>query len=93
MAQGLFFTQNSRSPRFPLITGRNGGILFQYLPRGVLAFEGKIVRDHRDKFAIRRFSLDARDGVAEESLQGLHIAAVPGHLDGMADFRDLRPES
>ena len=52
-------------------------------PRGVLAFEGEIVRDHGDKFAIRRLSLDARDGIAEEPLQGLHVAAVPCHLDGI----------
>ena len=62
-------------------------------PHGVLAFEAEIVSDHRNKFRIRGLSLNARDGVAEEALQGLHVAAVPGHLDGMADFRDLRPES
>ena len=61
-------------------------------PHGVLAFEGKIVSDHRNKFAVRRFSLDAADGVAEEPLQGLHVAAVPGHLDGMADFGTFVPK-
>ena len=61
-------------------------------PYGVLAFEGKIVSDHRDKFAIGGFSLDAADGVAEEPLQGLHVAAVPGHLDGMADFGTFVPK-
>ena len=54
-------------------------------PYGVLAFEGKIVSDHGDKFAIRGFSLDAADGVAEVALQNLHVAAVPGDLDGVAD--------
>ena len=61
--------------------------------RAVLAFEGQIIGDHRDKLAIRGLALDAADGVAEELLQRLHVAAVPGDLDGMADFRDLRPES
>ena len=63
-----------------------------FSPCGVLAFEAEIVRDHRDKFTIRRFSLDAADGVAEEPLQGLHVAAVPGHLNGVADFGTFVPK-
>ena len=54
-------------------------------PYGVLSLEAEIVSDHRDKFAVRRFSLDAADGVAEEALERLHVAAVPRDLDGMAD--------
>ena len=53
----------------------------------MLSLEAEIVRNHRDKFAIRGFSLDAADGVAEELLQRLHVAAVPRDLDGMADFQ------
>ena len=55
--------------------------------RAVLAFEAEIVSDHRDKLRIRRLSLDARDGVAEELLQRLHVAAVPRDLDGMKGYR------
>ena len=55
-----------------------------FLPRGVLALEGEMVCDHGDELAIRGFSLDAADGIAEELLQSLHVAAVPGHLDGTA---------
>jgi len=33
---------------------------------GVLAAEGKIVRDHGDEFTIGGLALDAADGVAEE---------------------------
>ena len=51
-----------------------------------------MVRDHRDEFRIRRFSLDVAHRVAEELLQGLQIAAVPGHLDGVADFQGFRLE-
>ena len=56
----------------------------------MLAFEGKIVRDHGDKFRICGLALDSRDGVAEEPLQGLHVAAVPGHLDGIRASALLR---
>lgn len=91
MAQGLFLRRIAEAPVFRRLQAENGGVLF--LPRGVLAFEGKIVSDHRNKLRIRRLSLDAAHGIAEEPLQGLHVAAVPGHLDGVADFRDLRPES
>ena len=52
-------------------------------PSGVLAFETEIVSDHGDKLRIRGLALDAAHGVAEELLQGLHVAAVPGDLDGI----------
>ena len=58
----------------------------------MLAFEAEIVRDHGDKFTIRGLSLDAAHGIAEEPLQGLHVPAVPRHLDGMADFGTFVPK-
>ena len=61
-------------------------------PCGLLALEGEAVRDHGDEFRIGGFSLDIADRVAEELLQHLDVASIPGHLDGVADFRDLRPE-
>ena len=51
-----------------------------------------MVRDHGDEFRIRGFSLDAADRVAEEFLKGLHVAAVPGDLDGVADFGTFVPK-
>ena len=51
-----------------------------------------MVRDHGDELGIRRLALDVRHRVAEELLQHLDVAAVPGDLDRMADFRDFRPE-
>ena len=54
--------------------------------------ERQIIRDHRDEFRIGGLSLDIRHRVAEVLLQHLDVAAVPGHLDGVADFRDFRPE-
>ena len=51
-----------------------------------------MVGDHGDKFRIRGLSLDIAHRIAEELLQRFQIPAVPGHLDGVADFRDFRPE-
>ena len=59
---------------------------------GLLSLEGEGVCDHGDELRIRRFSLGVGDRVTEVLLQDLDVAAVPGHLDGVADFRDLRPE-
>ena len=46
-----------------------------------------MVRDHGDELAVRRLALDIAHRVAEEFLQHLDVAAVPGHLDGVADFQ------
>ena len=62
------------------------------IPRALLLLEGKMVCDHRDELRIGRLALDVRHRVAEVLLQHLDVAAVPGHLDRVADFRDYRPE-
>ena len=63
------------------------------LPRGHLLFaQGNIVCDHCDALGICGFSLHIADRIAENALEGLDVAAVPGDLDGVADFRDFRPE-
>lgn len=43
------------------------------------------VGNHRDKFAVGGFSLDARDCVAEVILQGFDVTAVPRNLDRVPD--------
>ena len=58
----------------------------------LLSAERQIVRDHRDALRIRGLSLHVADRVAEDALERLDIAAIPGDLDGVADFRDFRPE-
>ena len=60
--------------------------------RHLLSAERQIVRDHRDALTVRRLSLHVADRVAEDALERFDIAAVPGDLDGVADFRDFRPE-
>ena len=57
----------------------------------VFSFKGEIISDHRDELRIRGLALDAGDRVAEELLQGLHVAAVPGDLDRVADFGTFVP--
>ena len=69
-------------------------LVLQSLPRRrhLLSAERETVRDHRDELRIRRFSLDVADRIAEELLQHFDIPSVPRDLDGVADFRDFRPE-
>ena len=45
----------------------------------------QFVCDKGDKLRIRGFSLGIADGITEEALQSIQIAAVPGHFDGVAD--------
>ena len=45
----------------------------------------QFVCDQGDEFRIRGFSLGIADGVAEEPLQGVQIAPIPGDFNGMAD--------
>ena len=50
-----------------------------------LFVQADLVGDHRDELTIRGFAAEVVDGVAEVAVQSVHIAAVPGDLDGMAD--------
>ena len=59
---------------------------------GLLSLEGESVCDHGDALAVRGLSLHVADRIAEILLQDLDVAPIPGHLDGVADFRDFRPE-
>ena len=54
----------------------------QVLP---LELEAQAVRDEGDKLTIGGLSLGVGHCIAKEALEGLQIAPVPGHLDGMAD--------
>ena len=52
----------------------------------LLHLEAQAVCDHGDELAIGGLALGGVDGVAEVLLQRLQVAAVPGHLDGVADI-------
>ena len=45
----------------------------------------QFVSDQGDELTISGFSLGIADGIAEETLEGIQIAPVPGYFDGMAD--------
>ena len=43
----------------------------------------QFIRNKRNKFGIRGFSLGIADGIAEKSVEGIQSATVPGYFDGM----------
>ena len=45
----------------------------------------ELVRNQGDKLGVCGLSLGVAHSVAEEALQSVQIAPVPGHLDGVAD--------
>ena len=52
---------------------------------GALELKLQFVRNQSDKLRIGGLALGVGHRVAEESLQGIQIAPVPGDLDGMAN--------
>ena len=44
-----------------------------------------LIGDHGDELAVGGLAAQVVDGVAEIRVQGIHIAPVPCHLDGVAD--------
>ena len=44
-----------------------------------------LIGDHRNELAVGGLAAQVVDGVAEVAVQGVHIAPVPRHLNGMAD--------
>ena len=49
-----------------------------------------LVGDHGDELAVGGLAAQVVDGVAEIRVQGIHIAPVPCHLDGVAMARSTR---
>ena len=43
------------------------------------------VSDHRDEFTVGGLAPQVVDGIAEVAIEGIHIAPVPRHLNGVAD--------
>ena len=44
-----------------------------------------LIGDHGNELAVGGLAAQVVDGVAEVAVQGVHIAPVPCHLNGMAD--------
>ena len=55
------------------------------LPHPLPLIQPHLVGDHGNELRVCGLSAQVVDGVAEVAVQGIHIAAVPRHLDGMAD--------
>ena len=55
------------------------------LPHSLPLIQPHLIGDHRDELAVGGLAAQVVDGVAEVAVQGVHIAPVPCHLDGMAD--------
>ena len=54
-------------------------------PHPLAFIQPHLIGDHGNELAVGGLSAQVVDGVAEVAVQGVHIAAVPRHLDGMAD--------
>ena len=50
-----------------------------------LILEPEIIRDHRNKLRIGGLSSVVLNGVPKITVQRIHVASVPRHLDGVAD--------
>ena len=55
------------------------------LPHPLPLIQPHFISDHRNELAVRRFSPQVMDGIAEVAVEGVHITPVPCHLDGVAD--------
>ena len=54
-------------------------------PHPLSLIQPHLVGDHGNEFRICGLAAQVVDGVAEVAVQGIHIATVPCHLDGVAD--------
>ena len=57
------------------------------MPQGLiqLILQPQIIRDHGDKLRVGWFSSIILNSIAEIRIERIHVAPVPGHLDGVAD--------
>ena len=54
-------------------------------PHPLPLIQPHLVGNHGNELAVGGLAAQVVDGVAEVAVQGVHIAPVPCHLDGMAD--------
>ena len=58
----------------------------RFVSRPALLFiQADLIADHCDELAVRGFSSQVVDGIAKVAVQGIHIAAVPGDFNSVAD--------
>ena len=56
-----------------------------FLPHPLPFIQPHLVSYHRDELAVRWFSAQVMDGIAEVAIEGIHVSPVPRHLDSVAD--------
>ena len=49
-------------------------------------FQPQSISDQRDELRICGFSFVIIDGVSKQGINGIHLASVPCHFNGVADF-------
>ena len=52
---------------------------------GVFQLQLELIGDEGDELAVGGLAFCVGNCIAEEALEGIQVAPVPGHLDGMAD--------
>ena len=57
----------------------------QMLPHPLAFIQPHLIGDHRDELTVGGFTPQVMDGIAEVAVEGIHIAPVPRHLNGVAD--------
>ena len=55
------------------------------LPHSLPFIQPHLIRDHCNELRVGGLAPQIVDGVAEVAVEGIHIAPVPRHLDGVAD--------
>ena len=57
----------------------------RFLPHPLPFIQPHLIRDHCNELRVGGLPSQVVDGIAEVAVEGIHVAAVPRHLDGMAD--------
>ena len=57
----------------------------RHSPHPLPFIQPHLISYHRDELAVGGFSAQVMDGITEVAVEGVHIAPVPCHLDGVAD--------
>ena len=55
------------------------------LPHPLSLIQPHFVSYHCDELTVGGFTAQVMDGIAEVTVEGIHISPIPCHLDGMAD--------
>ena len=86
--------QREKAPPFSDEASRCPILFYNYMSAPVyisclthpLAFiQPHLISYHRDELRVGGFSAQVMDGIAEVAIEGIHIAPVPRHLNGVAD--------